>query len=221
MFGNKKLLTDGVQARGVVTGLGWADKAKFGDGVLEFQTHVVFDDGAATDVTFFTSMGDWRDADSSHVGRFGGDVLSPAASAAWRSLEQYLQPGATVPVRYDPAHHKKTVLDLPALRQEVFARSPGASTELAAAPGSGPIADILQQLAQDPEGLRDRARGQAHDTGASAFVVTEAGMAPLGATPPSHRTDVADALGKLADLRDRGVLTDAEFEAEKQKLLNT
>ena len=36
-----------------------------------------------------------------------------------------------------------------------------------------------------------------------------------GASPP----DVADELTKLADLRDRGVLTEAEFEAQKAKLL--
>ena len=33
--------------------------------------------------------------------------------------------------------------------------------------------------------------------------------------------DVADELTKLADLRDRGVLTDAEFAAQKAKLLET
>jgi hypothetical protein len=31
--------------------------------------------------------------------------------------------------------------------------------------------------------------------------------------------DVADQLSKLADLRDRGVLTDAEFQQQKAKLL--
>ena len=32
-------------------------------------------------------------------------------------------------------------------------------------------------------------------------------------------TAIADALTKLADLRDRGALTDEEFQAQKQKLL--
>ncbi|HWK16628.1 MAG TPA: SHOCT domain-containing protein [Solirubrobacteraceae bacterium] len=34
-----------------------------------------------------------------------------------------------------------------------------------------------------------------------------------------HPLLVVDALTKLADLRDRGALTDAEFQAEKQKLI--
>jgi hypothetical protein len=39
--------------------------------------------------------------------------------------------------------------------------------------------------------------------------------ATSGAAPPS----VADELQKLADLRDRGVLTETEFEAQKAKVL--
>jgi hypothetical protein len=39
---------------------------------------------------------------------------------------------------------------------------------------------------------------------------------PATSPPP----DVADELTKLADLRDRGVLTDAEFEAQKAKILS-
>jgi putative oligomerization/nucleic acid binding protein len=35
----------------------------------------------------------------------------------------------------------------------------------------------------------------------------------------ASKTDVADELAKLAALRDRGVLTDAEFEAQKARLL--
>jgi Short C-terminal domain len=56
--------------------------------------------------------------------------------------------------------------------------------------------------------------------GASAFVVTEGGLAPVGPTPGGRQTDVVDQLTKLAGLRDSGVLTEAEFEAEKQKLLD-
>ncbi|HUZ28971.1 MAG TPA: SHOCT domain-containing protein [Solirubrobacteraceae bacterium] len=33
------------------------------------------------------------------------------------------------------------------------------------------------------------------------------------------KPDVADQLTKLADLRDRGVLSDAEFETQKAKIL--
>jgi len=50
---------------------------------------------------------------------------------------------------------------------------------------------------------------------------TPRGLAGLGGTPVEEQPDIADQLSKLADLRDRGVLTDAEFEAQKQKLLGT
>jgi hypothetical protein len=39
------------------------------------------------------------------------------------------------------------------------------------------------------------------------------------AAAPPAKPDLADQLTKLADLRDRGVLTDAEFDAQKAKLL--
>jgi hypothetical protein len=58
-------------------------------------------------------------------------------------------------------------------------------------------------------------------TPASAFVVTGGGVAPVGSAPAAPETDVADQLTKLAALRDRGVLTEAEFEAQKHKLLGT
>jgi len=47
------------------------------------------------------------------------------------------------------------------------------------------------------------------------------GRAPVPATSaaPVGAVDVADQLDRLADLRDRGVLTDDEFQREKDKLL--
>jgi hypothetical protein len=91
--------------------------------------------------------------------------------------------------------------------------------ELAEVLGSGPIADISQQVIQNPEGFR--AQAKARGSGASAFVVTEAGVAPVGPASAGQQTDVADQLTKLAALRHRGVLTEGEFEAQKQKLLGT
>lgn len=62
--------------------------------------------------------------------------------------------------------------------------------------------------------------------------VTDPGAPPVAAPPPPGRApvpttsaapvgavDVADQLDRLADLRDRGVLTDDEFQREKDKLL--
>ncbi|MBS1888763.1 MAG: SHOCT domain-containing protein [Actinobacteria bacterium] len=50
------------------------------------------------------------------------------------------------------------------------------------------------------------------------FSVTNALAQAQGAVPA---TDVTGQLTRLADLRDRGALTDAEFEARKAELLGT
>lgn len=41
----------------------------------------------------------------------------------------------------------------------------------------------------------------------------------MDATPATGTMSIADELGKLADLRDKGIITPAEFEAQKAKLL--
>jgi hypothetical protein len=56
----------------------------------------------------------------------------------------------------------------------------------------------------------ERAMAQLQDPGIVATSSPAQGRVALG---------VADALTKLADLRDRGVLSDAEFEAQKAKIL--
>jgi hypothetical protein len=45
-------------------------------------------------------------------------------------------------------------------------------------------------------------------------------QAPIAGAPPAPE-DPIDALTRLADLRDRGVLTDVEFEAQKAKVLGS
>ena len=97
--------------------------------------------------------------------------------------------------------------------------APGTSSSLGGAIGGGSLADILQQAATDPEGFRQRLRAQAPGSGGSAFVVTPDGLTPLGTPTRRPSTDVADTLTKLADLHDRGALTDDEFAAEKAKIL--
>jgi hypothetical protein len=51
----------------------------------------------------------------------------------------------------------------------------------------------------------------------------QAGMTPgaVGGPTPAARADPIDRLSKLADLHDRGVLTDEEFEAQKAKILES
>jgi Short C-terminal domain len=52
-----------------------------------------------------------------------------------------------------------------------------------------------------------------------AATFLEGRRAGAGQASPAAAPDVADQLSKLADLRDRGVLTHAEFQQQKAKLL--
>jgi hypothetical protein len=75
---------------------------------------------------------------------------------------------------------------------------------------SGNIAGYIQEM---------QAKALSGELGGTVLMggqVIPQGAAPAPAEP---QASVADQLTKLADLKDRGVLTDAEFEAQKAKLL--
>ena len=61
----------------------------------------------------------------------------------------------------------------------------------------------------DAMGRRDVARAQAQDQAFQSYVRDAAGTGGS-----------VDQLAKLADLRDRGVISDAEFEQQKAKVLS-
>lgn len=99
-------------------------------------------------------------------------------------------------------------------------------SEAMAAAASGNIADFVQSMqaramsgqlgggvAMDPR-LIQQAMAAAGANLAAMNGVPGAGSASSTGTP-----SVADELAKLADLRDRGVLSEAEFEVQKAKLL--
>lgn len=254
MFGHKDLLTGGASTKGVVTKL--ESGGPVGGGEISswiVSVRVVFGDGDTEDVTVYAYGADWNDPD------FKGRELSHAAGVVFLALGDRLQVGATVPLRYDPGHRKKVVLDRPALQQEfapmyAAAQAEDAATDqqiaqavstlggAAAGPVGAPqvpegtpqapaaglagvglggdgLADILRQATENPEALREQMVAQAQGSSATAFVLTDGGLTPLRGAAPQQQPDVADQLSKLADLRDRGVLTDAEFQAQKQKVL--
>jgi hypothetical protein len=198
MFGHKKLLKEGIRARGVITRL---RQQAIRPGLVEwwfFDTRVVFDDGSSIDKDLRMIR---QDIDGSYDN--------------FQLLDQFLQPGATVPVRYDHEDHEKLVLDEPALVAELGpkvrsmnADRQGATDEMVArvqaqmkgesAPGSeaapngplagGSLADILRQAQQDPQGLRERLQAQAG--GAAAFVIAPDG----GTAPHGHLSGLFSAL---------------------------
>lgn len=85
---------------------------------------------------------------------------------------------------------------------------------------------IEEHTGLPPEDLEDEDLEQAMaELGIEQQMVSEADQEVGGAAAPEPApaagggTDVADQLQKLADLRDQGILTDEEFEAQKAKIL--
>ena len=93
--------------------------------------------------------------------------------------------------------------------------SPAAKAALEQA-GGEPAEQLMQDATADPASFREKMRA-----GRAGPVVIIGGKQvsgfPVGATP----TDPADQIAKLAELRDRGALSDAEFQAQKKKILGT
>ena len=122
--------------------------------------------------------------------------------------------GTVLPVIYDPDDHDKIMLDdSPAAVTQAGLSQAGLSTDQ-----MGLVTQLQQAAAQgmDRNAMRDMAKqwGAAH--GATIIDGTNGfGGAPA---PPAEST--VDQLEKLAALRDRGVLTDAEFEAQKARILS-
>src|ERR1700722_16948368 len=126
MFGHKDLLADGASTNGVVTKLD-SIAPRYGGGITSWivTVRVVFGDGDTEDVTVYVDAADW-----SNDPNFKGGDLSHAAGVVFLALEDRLQPGA--PLRYDPGHRKKVVLDRPALQQEFAPMYAAAQAEDAA-----------------------------------------------------------------------------------------
>ena len=70
--------------------------------------------------------------------------------------------------------------------------------------GSGPFADLARQAMADPAAFAERMRAQGTPVG--------------GMRPPAAAPGLMDRIAQLADLRDRGALTEQEFTAEKNRL---
>jgi hypothetical protein len=115
--------------------------------------------------------------------------------------------GSVVAVVYDPDDHDKVMLseDPVAVTQAAMTQAGMSSDQM----------DLITRLTQaqaagvDREAMRDMAQqwGAAH----GATIINGSGAAP---------ESQVDQLEKLADLRDRGILTEAEFLDQKAKILS-
>ena len=192
MFGNKKtakLYSEGTQTEGLVV-----HRSDTTERInYRVTIRVKFPDGLTTE---FKKWLDWHD-----VGQ--------------------LYQGSVVPVRYDPSDHSKVSLDVPALEERQaradaagkaqldaqFARlgEPGSGT------GGGPGVQVLAGLGNLGD-LKAQLLQTAAENPASVVNLSSG-------SPGRPGSDPEDRLAKLADLKERGVLSDEEFAAEKAKIL--
>jgi hypothetical protein len=136
--------------------------------------------------------------------------------------------GDTIPVRYDAKDHSHFVIDFPLIegRQKERASQAQAATDsrveaqLARANQPGATPDGQGALSipgvgtfDNPEDLKSRLLELASQGGAQVIDLSGSSGKSQSSSDPVER------LSKLADLKDRGMLTDAEFEAEKAKIL--
>lgn len=126
-------------------------------------------------------------------------------------------PGMTLPAtvdRADPTRFKVDFGAIPDSRESAQNSAEGIAASMRGEGGAGMGAGNAQVINLSGGDLSDLSDEQRQK------------LAALGITPPAAGgsgggggDDDLDKLQKLADLRDRGALTDEEFEAEKRKLL--
>jgi hypothetical protein len=187
----EKLWNEGAQTEGVVVKLWWHSKLQ---GTYGIEFRVKFPDGSTADVKE-------RFLDASNQG--------------------YVSEGAVVPVRYDPSDYSQVRLDVPALEaplKEAHAAQ-GARVDAALAhlgePGSATGGEVGVQALSGLGNLGDlkaRLLQTAAENPGSAVNLSSG-------SPGRSDLDPEDRLAKLADLRERGVVTDEEFAAAKAKIL--
>ena len=137
----------------------------------------------------------------------------------WHDVGQLYQ-GSVVPVRYEPSDHSKVVLDVPALEERHGQADAAGKAQLDAQferlgePGSGTGGGPGVQALAGLGDVRDL-KAQLLQTAAE-----NPGSVDLSSGAPGRPgSDPEDRLAKLADLKERGVLTDEEFAAQKAKIL--
>lgn len=207
MFGGKKKLYEGgAQTEGVVIkATAQVNPLTTNPGYM-IVVRAKFPDGSTTEFT----QGRLRDG--------GGYVYA----------ETYGSPyvGQVVPVRYDPSDHSKIAVDLPAL-EETQKQATTQATEAQQAQLDAQVAHLGEPGAETAGGLAGQmlaGLGGGGDLRAKLSQMAAqnpGGVIDLRSSQPQAQqaSDPVDRLAKLADLKERGVLTNAEFEAEKAKIL--
>jgi hypothetical protein len=199
MFGNKK---------------GLEKKLKESGGTVAWATVIEAQDRWQSETSTFSSF---KVTDHMHVKLRVEPEGEPPFEAEFSQAFSGAIPftGGLCKVIYDPDDRSKiAVVDgssvPPGLTPEQAERAAARRAEMLQAVQSGNIAGYIQEM---------QAKALSGELGGTVLMggqVIPQGAAPAPAEP---QASVADQLTKLADLKDRGVLTDAEFEAQKAKLL--
>jgi Short C-terminal domain len=157
--------------------------------------------------------------------------VEPADEPAFEVEERLRYPQLSIPsvgsrlaVIYDPSDHDKVMIDTSA---------EGVATQFANVPGLEGVdlqglmatAQAAQAQTQDPQEmarilqqqLGTSVNVQQQDTSGVTFGAPPAGFGAPAAPAPEE--DPVDKLAKLAELREKGMLTDAEFESQKARIL--
>jgi hypothetical protein len=151
------------------------------------------------------------------------------------TLPQLEQPrvGQVVMVRFDPGDHSKVAIDrsesttTAAIAAQVTSRlDPQQEAALERFTG-GSVQDLITEAMSDPQGFTARMQERAEAAQRDAMAQAEAAMGGARSAAPSAPAgpggapaeDLVDRLAKLADLHDRGVLTDEEFQTQKKRIL--
>jgi hypothetical protein len=156
--------------------------------------------------------------------------LEPAFEVHQRfRFSQFAVPavGMQVPVIYDPKDHDKIMLDdsVQGGMHHMAERLRARAGQSAGGVDLNAIANTLEASAAggnvDPEELQRQIRQQVQGAGGGnvAGVPPVAPIPPAGFPPPQPAEDPVDKLTKLQELKEKGVLTDAEFEAQKARIL--
>lgn len=139
------------------------------------------------------------------------DAEPPFAATVHALLPQNNRPrpGTRIAVLYDPKDHGRVELDQrpTATADAAIEAITKARPDLTGAQVMGmPMSDVIRQAIADPNGFRDQmiARGAQ---------MQQQAMAAMPGNDP------VDRLERLAALKERGLITDEEFEQQKRRIL--
>jgi len=130
------------------------------------------------------------------------------------------RPGTRMAVLYDPKEHGRVEVDQqPASTAETAIDAiTNARPDLAGAQVMGmPMTDMIHQAIADPNGFRAQMMQRGAEIQQQAIAAMQAAQAQ---TTPPPSNDPVDRLERLAALKDRGLITDDEFEQQKRRILS-